>query len=183
MSNRNFDLNNMRQSLGRVVEDALNFASGAALTVPVDIVEVEDKLVVLTVPLLGIVPESLDISVSGDHLLIQGETAPDDTYPEQAYLRRERRYGAFQRKVQIPMSVQADAARAELKNGVLKISLPKQPEANPTIINVVSQDDDQPAANRAPAWDGSTSADSNQTPATDNNGTAGEPGPQADEAQ
>lgn len=172
MTHRNFDLNNMRQSFNRVVEDAMSFASGSALTVPVDIVDIDHELIVLTVPLLGIVPESLDVSVSGDSLLIQGQTAPDSTYPDAAYLRRERRYGAFQRKVQIPIPVIADEARAELKNGVLKISLPKQQPAEPTVINVVSEDP-QPAT---PAWDGTTNAATQSAPSaqTDEENTDGE---------
>ena len=142
MSHRGFDFNNVRQSLNKVMEDALQFASGSALNVPVDIVRVEDTLIVLTVPLIGIVPESLDISVSGDVLIIQGKTAPDDTYPESAYIRRERRYGEFQRRVQLPLAVVADQSRAELKNGILKITFPLQNSARKQHVVVVTDVED-----------------------------------------
>lgn len=125
-TNRGFDFNNVRQSINRMIEDTLSFANGI-LNLPVDIVETEDAVLIFTVPLLGIQPESLDISISEDYLTLSGKTAPDNTYPPEAYLRRERRYGPFQRRVQIPIPVQAEAARAELKHGILKITLPKKP--------------------------------------------------------
>jgi HSP20 family protein len=184
MSNRNFDLNNMRQSINRVMEDAFSFASGSALNVPVDIVEVEDQLIILTVPLLGIVPESLDISVSGEYLLIQGKTAPDNTYPESAYLRRERRYGDFQRKVQIPMPVKTDEARAELKNGVLKISLPKHENAQATVINVVSEEEQSKRQYTAPpAWDGTTGSGAAPSSASTEAPTSPPPPPETGDPQ
>lgn len=143
-SNRGFDFGNVRQSINRMIEDTVYFAGGA-LNLPVDIIDTGDAVLVLTVPLLGIRPESIDISVSGQYLTLQGETAPDDSYPTEAYLRRERRYGQFQRKVHLPVPVQADAARAELKNGALKITLPKVGATRSTTINVTS-DNAAPAA-------------------------------------
>ena len=159
MGNRGFDFNNMRDSLNRVVEDALNFAGGGALKLPIDVIDTNDTLTVLSVPLLGVVPESLDISVSDDYLMIKGETAPVDHYPKSAYLRRERRYGSFERKVLLPVPVQGDAARAELlKNGTLRITLPKRVEsAEETVVQVTSEPvapsstEDQPPA--APSAD------------------------------
>lgn len=141
MSNRGFDFNNMRQSFNRAFEDALNFASQGALKLPVDMIDTPKAILILSVPLLNVVPESLDISVSGEYLTIRGETAPDDEYPKSAYLRRERRYGAFERKISIPVPIKADEARAELlKNGALRVSLPKTIPMEPTVINVVSEE-------------------------------------------
>lgn len=136
-----FGLSNMRQSLNRVIEDTLSFAGGGSLTIPVDVIDTQDHIVVLTMPLLGIVPEKLDISISGDTLIIEGETAPQpETDENVTYLRRERRYGRFSRKVHIPVAIQSDMAAAELKDGVLRISLPKAPQAKPQVIPVVSTD-------------------------------------------
>lgn len=144
MTNANrsgFDFDNVRSSINRMIEDTLSFAGGT-LNIPVDIVDVSDAILVLTMPLLGIQPESLDISVSGGYLTISGKTAPDDSYAAGAYIRRERRYGPFQRRVQIPVPVQPDAARAELKNGILKITLPKVVQTpTSTTVNVTSSDE------------------------------------------
>jgi HSP20 family protein len=141
VTNKGFDLSNMRQSINRVVEDALSFAGGN-FSVPLDIYETAESIVILTAPLTGIVPEKLDVSISGDHLIIVGETTPDTSIPEKAYLRRERRYGHFSRKVQIPRAVNADAATAELKESVLRITLPKLPEtrSQPKVIHVTPAD-------------------------------------------
>ncbi|NDJ86351.1 MAG: Hsp20/alpha crystallin family protein [Chloroflexi bacterium] len=141
MANKGIDLSNMRQSLNRVLEDTLSFAGGGSINLPIDMIDYEDRIVILTVPLLGIVPEKLDVTVTDNQLTIAGETAPGDDVPDAAYLRRERRYGRFSRRLGIPVPVDPDKARAELKHHVLKITLPKIPQEEPTVINVVSKND------------------------------------------
>ncbi len=138
MTNKGFDLNSMRQTINRVIGDTFG---GGTFSVPVDVVETEDSIIVLTVPLLGIIPETIDVSISGNQLTLSGETAPQDTYPAEAYVKRERRYGQLSRKVTLSADIDADRAKAELKDGVLKVTLPKIPEAEPKIIKVVSQED------------------------------------------
>ncbi len=139
-----FGLSNMRQSLNRMIEDTLSFASGGSLTIPVDVIETADHVIVLTMPLLGIVPEALDISVSDNTLMIAGETAPQQDPADIHYLRRERRYGRFSRKVSIPVPIQSDQASAELKEGILQITLPKVPQPKPQVIPVITDDDEPP---------------------------------------
>lgn len=142
MSNKGFDLGNVRQSINRVMEDALSFAGGN-FSLPLDIYETNEHVVILTAPLVGIIPEKIDVSVQDNELTISGETAPDSSIPAEAYLRRERRYGRFSRRVQIGRKVDPDAARAELKDGVLKISFPKikDPTSQPKVIPVIQDNE------------------------------------------
>jgi HSP20 family protein len=139
MSNQNFDpmksLNNLRDSLNRLFEDGMSLVSGSA-TLPVDVYETETTVVVKAGPVVGVEPENIDVSIVGDKLTIKGETKPDDSLPEEAYLRRERRFGAFSRTVTIPRPVKADQAAASFKNGMLIITLPKIEEPGPKVINV-----------------------------------------------
>jgi len=139
MSNQNFDpmksLNNLRDSLNRLVEDGMSLVSGSA-TLPVDVYETDTTVVVKAGPVVGVEPENIDVSIVGDKLTIKGETKSDDSLPEEAYLRRERRFGAFSRTVTIPRPVKADQAAASFKNGMLIITLPKIEEPGPKVINV-----------------------------------------------
>lgn len=141
MSNKGFDFNNMRQSINRVLEDTFSFASGKAFHVAVDIYETEESVVILTSPLLGLIPEKIDVSIHEGHLTIAGETELNVDVPEENYIRRERRFGRFSRTVEIPHKINIEEAVAELKNGVLKITLPKVIKGKqPEVIQVMSED-------------------------------------------
>lgn len=119
------ELANMRDSLNRVFEDAVAYAKGSSFSVPVDIYETDDHIVLVTGPLYRVQPESLDVSINGDMLTLQGETTPEDYAPEAAYLKRERRAGHFKRTVRIPGDFDSSGVQARLKDDILKIRLPK----------------------------------------------------------
>jgi HSP20 family protein len=105
-------------------------------TLALDIYENDDNLVVET-SLPGISPDEVDISVAGNSLTIKGETKREEEKEKNGrYHYRERRYGAFQRTVSLPMEVNADEAEATFENGVLKLNLPKVEEAKPKRITV-----------------------------------------------
>jgi HSP20 family protein len=103
---------------------------GELLEPAVDVAESDGEVVVkMEVP--GVEKDQLHLTVSDDHLTVRGETRKESEEKRKNYYRQEIRYGAFQRSVPLPVEVDASQARAELKNGVLKISLPKskQPKA------------------------------------------------------
>ena len=53
----------------------------------------------------------------------------EEKQEEKNYLRREFRYGAFTRTVPLPAGVQAEKATAQLKDGMLEVTIPKSEEA------------------------------------------------------
>ena len=107
-----------------------------ARALALDIYETDDDLVVET-SLPGISPDDVDISIAGNSLTIKGETKHEEEKEEKGkYHFRERRYGAFQRTVSLPVEVNADEAEATFENGVLKLSLPKVEETKPKRITV-----------------------------------------------
>lgn len=91
---------------------------------PVDVVETNDTVVVKA-ELPGMEPKDVDISVSGGKLTIKGERKAEKEEKGKTFYRMERCYGSFSRTIELPASVEADKAKADYKNGVLEITLPK----------------------------------------------------------
>jgi HSP20 family protein len=101
----------------------------------VEVSDTKDAIVVKAqVP--GVSKEQLQIMVSEGSLTIKGETKTEEKKEEKNYLRREFRYGAFACTVPLPAAVQAEKATAQLKDGVLEITMPKSVEARVKAIPI-----------------------------------------------
>jgi HSP20 family protein len=101
----------------------------------VDIFENEHELVVKA-DLPEVKPEDLDIRVENNVLTIRGERKFEKRENENNYLRVERVYGAFSRSFALANTVNAEAIKADYKNGVLELHIPKREEAKPKQIKV-----------------------------------------------
>ncbi len=103
-----------------------------------DVFETNDSFVVkAAIP--GVDPEKVDIAVDDDVLTIKGEFEQNDEVSEGNYVRRELRYGSFQRSLRLPPTVDADKAQAAFENGVLKLTLPKKAEARARSFKITPQ--------------------------------------------
>ena len=102
---------------------------GEAMTAPaVEVCETTEAVVVKAqVP--GVSKEHLQITVSEGALTLKGDMKEEEKHEEKHYLRREFRYGAFTRTVPLPSGVQAEKATAQLKDGMLEVTIPKSEEA------------------------------------------------------
>jgi len=102
---------------------------------PVNVLEDKDN-VVITADLPGMTDKDIDVAVLGDTLTIKGEKKREEKKDEGSYHMFERTYGAFQRSVALPTSVENDKAKASFKNGVLEVKIPKKEEARPKQIEI-----------------------------------------------
>ena len=93
-----------------------------------DVTETDAGLEV-TAELPGVDEADIDVSLADDLLTVKGEKKSESERDEKDLHVVERSYGSFARSVRLPYPVQEDQVDAEFKNGVLKISLPKSPEA------------------------------------------------------
>ncbi|WP_277554043.1 Hsp20/alpha crystallin family protein [Halobaculum limi] len=91
---------------------------------PVDLADHEDEFVV-TVDLPGFERDNVDVRVT-DHTL-QIDADHEEAVDEEAehYLRHERRHESMHRSIRLPDEVDKDSVNAQMKNGVLTITLPK----------------------------------------------------------
>lgn len=94
----------------------------------VDITDNEQAYEV-TAELPGLEDKDVEVSVANDRLTIKGEKHEEKEEEKKDYHLRERHYGTFRRTFGLPEGVDADAITADFKNGVLKVTLPKKPEA------------------------------------------------------
>lgn len=90
----------------------------------VDIAENGDSLV-LTAELPGVNAKDVDISLEKGVLTIRGEKRFENEENKDNYRRIERSYGSFSRSFTLPNEVDAGKAKAEFKDGVLTLTLPK----------------------------------------------------------
>ena len=131
----------LREAIDRYFEESF-VRSGAGRLLPAGVESLvvdmyaTDDVIVVKAPIPGIEAEDLDISVRGDTLTIRGETRAEEEVKEENYIRRERRYGSFYRSLAILKSIVADGAKAELRNGVLALTLLKAEEVKPKVIEV-----------------------------------------------
>jgi len=101
----------------------------------VDIFENEHELVVKA-DLPDVKPEELDIRVENNILTIRGERKFEKKVDEKNYLRVERSYGSFARSFALANTVNSEAIKADYKDGVLTLTIPKREEAKPKQIKV-----------------------------------------------
>jgi len=90
---------------------------------PVDLYETVDRYVI-TVEVAGLSREDVQIHVQDGKLFLRGQRPPVETACEQ-YHRVERGHGQFSRTFALPQAVDVEAIDADLKDGVLTISIPK----------------------------------------------------------
>lgn len=97
---------------------------GACIVPPVDIYETGDAFVV-SAELPGIDRKDVRVEVVGSELTIRGERLFDTVCEPQSYYCLEGMRGRFCRKFTLPEEVRAEEMTVELRNGILKVTLPK----------------------------------------------------------
>jgi len=83
----------------------------------------------LDIELPGLAAKDIDIAIEGDSLVVCGHKAQTTSEATAAYHLSERRYGRFERIFPLPPDINREKIAAQFRDGVLKITLPKAPEA------------------------------------------------------
>ena len=134
-----FRTNSFQEQFNRLFSEAFDRSSDeSSITTwapAVDIFETEHELVVKA-DLPDIKPQELDIRVENNILTIRGERKFEKQVNENNYLRVERAYVSFSRSFSLANTVNSDAIKAEYKDGVLTLTIPKREEAKPKQIKV-----------------------------------------------
>ena len=102
---------------------------------PVDIYENENDIV-LRAELPGVNPKDVEVKVEDNTLYLKGERKFEKETKEENYHRVERSYGSFARSFSLPNSINSEKVKAEFKDGLLTLTLPKREEAKPRTIKI-----------------------------------------------
>lgn len=92
-----------------------------------DVSETDDEIEV-TADLPGVEQDDVSVNLSGEMLTIKGEKKTEKETTEKDMRMIERSYGSYERTIRLPCEVDDKKVSAEMKNGVLKVKLPKSPE-------------------------------------------------------
>ncbi|MGH7941050.1 MAG: Hsp20/alpha crystallin family protein [Limisphaerales bacterium] len=129
-------LTDLRDEIDRFFESPLARTSEFLGWTPAfDVYEEKDNYVVKA-ELPGMKKEDINVSIQGGDLVISGERKSETKEGAGEVYRSERYFGKFHRAVSLPATVSAKDVRAEYKDGILTIMLPKSEEAKPREIEV-----------------------------------------------
>jgi len=133
-------LNTLQEQVNRLFEDSFAHnrsgqAELASWAPAVDIFETQNELVVKA-DLPDVQEKDIDVRVENNTLTIRGERKFSNEVHEDNYLRVERAYGSFSRSFSLPNTVNTEGIRADYRNGVLTVSMPKREETKPKQIKI-----------------------------------------------
>ncbi len=90
-----------------------------------------DGSLVVTAELPGLKKEDVNIQVKDDNLILEGERRREHKEDHEGFHRTERSYGRFYRSIPLPEGAKAEEVKAELADGVLKVSMPVESAKKP----------------------------------------------------
>ena len=135
------DLNMLQDRMNRMFDDAGRTwrsdepAATTTWSPAVDIFETEGEIVVKA-ELPGMERNDIGVNLEKNVLTVKGERRFTKETKDDNYHRIERSYGTFSRAFSIPTTVDEEKIRADYKDGVLKIVLPKKEQAKPKQIRI-----------------------------------------------
>ena len=101
----------------------------------VDVTESEDEYV-LTANVPGVEANDISIQLEDRLVSISADMSTEGEIDENGYLMRERRVGTYKRNLRLRSTFEHDKAKAVVKNGVLRLSIPKAVESKPRHVEV-----------------------------------------------
>ncbi len=131
------DLARVQEEMSRLFDERQAFRTGESVgwTPACDIYEDGEEMSV-RLELAGVDPKDVDIRFENGVLTLKGERKMEKDDKRDNYHRIELAYGTFTRSFSLPGTVDAEKIRAESKNGVLTVHLPKKAEAKPKSIQI-----------------------------------------------
>ena len=133
-------MNRLHEQLGQFFGD--NFGAPEASSSPniawipsVDVHE-EDGRFVVRADVPGVEPKDIEVTAADGVLTIRGERRAEKRAKDAGFERVERVAGTFLRRFTLPETAQPDAITAKQTNGVLEVTIPKQPKVQPKRVTV-----------------------------------------------
>jgi len=129
------EIERLFDDFGRGFPTLANFGGDKGLLPSMDVTET-DKEIEITAELPGLEEKDVQINVADNLLTIRGEKKAEKEEKDKNYRLVERSYGSFERTLELPDGVNADAIQANIAKGVLKVTVPKPAPAQSKKIDV-----------------------------------------------
>ena len=138
------EMNSLQRQLNKMFDDALTPANAANYSkVPAAELTVNEEDLVLKLELPGVNPADINIEATAKSVSVSGERKSATTEEAEGKTRSEFRYGSFQRVVALPARIENTQVKADYKDGILHLTLPKaEAEKNKVVkVNLLSEAD------------------------------------------
>lgn len=118
----------------------------------IELQDTQDNLI-LRAEIPGVEGKDIDVQVTREAVAISGERRFEKKTQDKGFFRSEFRYGSFQRVLPLPVPIQHEQVKADFKNGILTLTLPKVTEARRTVVklNLGDTTSASPQTNNQPA--------------------------------
>lgn len=133
------EIDTLQREMNRLFDDMLaptgHRENGMAFVPAAEIKETEAEIhLKLEVP--GLEAKDLNVEVTADSVAVSGERQSETKSEENGVFRSEFRYGKFQRVIPLPAQVDNQNVKAEYKDGILTLNLPKLENERRKVVKV-----------------------------------------------
>jgi len=126
------ELKRIREEIDRMIEEFLRRPREVIerITIPyleeplADVYETDNEVVIVA-DLPGVKKENININATENTVEISAELKKEEKVEKPSYIKQERKYERFYRKILLPVKVKPEDAKSKYENGVLEIRLPK----------------------------------------------------------
>ena len=133
------EIDTLQRQMNRIFEDTLapvaDLGSMNSFAPAVEMSETEEAIQ-LKLELPGLNPDDVNIEVTDRAVSISGERKSETTTEDNGSTRSEFYYGSFRRVIPLSARVQNTDTKADYKNGILHLTLPKAPEERNKVVKV-----------------------------------------------
>lgn len=116
-------LDQFRSNFPMLNDEGQSFFTGPSFPA-IDVVETDDAIEV-SAEVPGVKEDDLDVTVSGETLVLKGEKSADHEEKEDGYHLIERRCGSFRRQIPLGFAPEDGTVKADFSDGILKLSIAK----------------------------------------------------------
>ena len=129
------ELETLRRQFDQVFDDLTHISDDRTWTPAIELKDAGETLVVRA-QIPGIDAKDLDIQVMREAISLAGEYRAETKTEAEGLFRSEFRYGKFQRLIPLPVPVENTQVKAEYKDGILNLTLPKAAEARHQVVKI-----------------------------------------------
>lgn len=133
------EMDTLQREMNRLFEDFLPTAprrNGGYAFVPAVELQETPEAINLKLEVPGLEAKDLDVQVTAESVVVSGERKSETQTEEKGMFRSEFQYGKFQRLIPMPARIDNQNVKAEYKDGVLTLTLPKVQDEKTKVVRV-----------------------------------------------